>query len=107
MKKKTKRSFRPKAQPQRSCVACREVKDKRGLVRVVRTSQGAVEIDGNGKKSGRGAYLCQKWSCWEKGLRKNRLAHALKTQIAPEDVTLLWEYAEGLKAPTSIASAQG
>lgn len=73
--------------PQRTCIACREVRPKWELARIVRTAQGTVEIDPRGKKSGRGAYLCKKQSCWEVALekdRKNRLAHALKTALSPE-----------------------
>ncbi len=44
--------------PQRMCVGCREMKNKRDLIRVVRTPEGNIEIDPTGKKSGRGAYLC-------------------------------------------------
>ena len=97
MKKKRKQSSRAKSQPQRSCVACREVKAKRELVRVVRTPEGAVITDETGKKSGRGAYLCRNWGCWEDGLKKNRLGHTLRVQIEPKYVTQLWEYAKGLK----------
>jgi predicted RNA-binding protein YlxR (DUF448 family) len=69
--------------PQRTCVGCREVQPKRGLIRIVRSPQG-VEIDPTGKVEGRGAYLHDKRSCWEKGL-KGALAHALKTQLSGED----------------------
>jgi len=65
--------------PQRTCVGCREVLPKRTLIRIVRTVEG-VEIDPTGKKAGRGAYLHNQRSCWEKGL-KGALAHALKTEL--------------------------
>jgi hypothetical protein len=60
-------------------VACRKVKVKRELVRVVRISDGSVEVDADGKKSGRGAYLCQTQECWEIGLKGGRLEHSLRT----------------------------
>lgn len=69
--------------PQRTCVGCREVLAKRALMRVVRTSEG-VELDPSGKKNGRGAYVHDKRSCWERAL-KGSLAHALKTELSEKD----------------------
>lgn len=73
------------------------MKPKREMVRIVRTPQGAVEVDHTGKQTGRGAYLCSSWACWELGLKKQRLGHSLGIQIAPEYVSKLKGYAEGLK----------
>jgi len=69
--------------PQRTCVGCREVLAKRQMLRVVRTAEG-VQVDPTGKLAGRGAYLHDKRSCWERGL-KGALAHALKTELSAED----------------------
>ncbi len=85
--------------PQRICIACRQVRPKWELARIVRTAQGTVEIDPRGKKSGRGAYLCKRQSCWELGLakdRKNRLAHTLKTTLSPEQRQELLLYGKTL-----------
>ena len=73
--------------PQRTCVACQEVKTKRELIRLVRVSDGSVQVDTSGKKAGRGAYLCRVLECWEKGLKGNRLEHILRTTITPDN----WE----------------
>jgi hypothetical protein len=54
--------------------------NKRSLIRLVRTSEG-VEIDPTGKKAGRGAYLHDKRSCWEKALKGDLLERALKTTL--------------------------
>lgn len=72
--------MRPKHVPQRTCVACREVLPKRGLIRLVRTPEGVV-IDPTGKKAGRGAYLHDKRSCWETALKGDLLERALKTEL--------------------------
>lgn len=88
--------LRTRRVPQRSCVACRTASAKREFVRLVRTQTGSVEIDPTGKKAGRGAYLCTRSSCWELALKKERLNAALKTRLAPEDVTRLRAYAAGL-----------
>ena len=70
--------------PQRTCVACRQVRPKRDLVRLVRNSSGGVEIDLSGRKSGRGAYLCRTPLCWEAGLNRGRLDHELETKLTAE-----------------------
>ena len=71
--------------PQRTCIACRKVKAKRELVRLVRTSDESVEIDIDGKKAGRGAYLCPAQDCWELGLKGGRLEHSLKTTLTQDN----------------------
>jgi predicted RNA-binding protein YlxR (DUF448 family) len=69
--------------PQRTCVGCRTVLAKRQLVRVVRSGDG-VRVDPTGKLAGRGAYLHDRRSCWEAGL-KGSLARALKTELTHAD----------------------
>lgn len=81
--------LRPKHKPQRTCIICREVKDKRDLIRVVRTPAGSLIVDPTGKANGRGAYLCRQASCWEKSLQKQRLAQALKITLTPEELAEL------------------
>ena len=94
---------RPKHIPQRMCVACRQGKPKRELVRVVRGSQGTVEIDPTGKKAGRGSYLCRSKACWELALKKKGLEHALQTTFSPEDRSRLLEFSAGLTNEPSPA----
>ena len=73
--------------PQRTCVGCREVQAKRNLIRIVRRPEG-IRLDPTGKLAGRGAYLHDQKSCWEKAL-KGALAGALKTTISEQDMTAL------------------
>lgn len=80
---------RQKHKPQRSCIACREIKDKRELIRVVRTPDGEVIIDPTGKAKGRGAYLCRNSTCWHKGLEPGRIARALKVNPPVEELAKL------------------
>ena len=54
-------------------------------------------MDSTGKKPGRGAYLCAQRACWEAALKKERLEHALRTRLTPEDRQRLEEFARGLK----------
>jgi len=78
--------------PQRTCVACRKVKTKQELIRLVRISNGNVEVDPSGKKAGRGAYLCQSPECWEVGLKRGQLEHNLRTALTQENRQQLIRY---------------
>ncbi|MGI8588459.1 MAG: RNase P modulator RnpM [Chloroflexia bacterium] len=98
-------ALRPKHLPQRTCVACRTVNSKRGMVRIVRTTAGTVEIDPTGKRSGRGAYLCSNRACWTAALQKKSLEYALKTAISLEDKATLEEYSRTL--PSADAESGG
>jgi predicted RNA-binding protein YlxR (DUF448 family) len=71
--------------PQRTCVACRSIKTKTELVRLVRTREGNIEIDVGGKKEGRGAYICPDRACWEKALQGQQLERTLKTNLTREN----------------------
>jgi len=92
---------RRKHVPLRTCIACRETKGKRELVRLV-NYQGEVQIDPRGKKSGRGAYLCPYRECWEVGLKGNRLEHALRTKLTLENRQMLVEYGKNLPSKREI-----
>lgn len=89
---------RPKHVPMRTCIACRQERGKRELVRVVRTPDGAVQIDPTGKQAGRGAYLCRAHPCWEQALQGSRLAIALKTTLTAEQLAALRAFAATLPA---------
>ena len=89
---------RPRRVPQRTCIACRSTEAKRGLVRVVRTTEGRIELDPPGKKNGRGAYVHEARACWDEALKKDRLARALKVTGTPHDIQQLRDHAESLPA---------
>jgi predicted RNA-binding protein YlxR (DUF448 family) len=78
---------------------------KRKLIRLVRTAQG-VQVDLTGKLAGRGAYLHDRRSCWELGI-KGALARALKTELAPENLERLQTYMETLPEETAETSVDG
>jgi len=90
----TKPVKRVKHVPQRTCVGCRTVLPKRSLIRIVRTTEGA-QVDPGGKQPGRGAYLHDRRSCWERGLR-GALAHALKVELSLADRERLEAFANSL-----------
>lgn len=100
-----KQPRRRKHVPQRTCIACRTVRGKRELVRIVRTPEGAILVDETGKRNGRGAYLCRQRACWETALAQRRLEQALKVALTVENETLLRKYATGL--PQSITEPDG
>ncbi len=58
--------------PLRQCVACRQLKPKKQMLRIVKNSEGKVFLDFSGKAAGRGAYICDDPECIKK-LRKARL----------------------------------
>ncbi|MFC1941105.1 RNase P modulator RnpM [Chloroflexota bacterium] len=82
--------------PQRTCVACREIKDKRELVRLVRISDESVEVDIGGKKVGRGAYLCLIQGCWEMGLKGGQLERSLRTKLTQDNRERLIRFGKDL-----------
>lgn len=71
--------------PQRQCMGCRERKNKRDMIRVVRAPSGTVSLDFSGKAQGRGAYICPDPECLKKALRSKALDRALEVTI-PEEV---------------------
>ena len=94
----SRKKGRRKHIPQRTCVGFREVLPKRSLIRIVRTSEG-IQIDHTGKMAGRGAYLHDRRSCWERGL-KGALARALRTTLTEEDRERLTEFMATLPEDT-------
>ncbi len=80
--------------PLRSCIVCRAQKAKSELVRIVRSSDGAIALDVTGKADGRGAYVCRCAACAEGLVKKRALNRAFKAQIAQETYA---EIAEELK----------
>lgn len=65
----------------RQCVGCREMKAKRELIRIIRTSEDGILVDATGKKNGRGAYICPNRECLEKAMKNKGLERSLKTAI--------------------------
>ncbi|MGQ9474063.1 MAG: RNase P modulator RnpM [Candidatus Caldatribacteriaceae bacterium] len=91
--------MRVKKIPIRMCLGCRERKEKKELIRIVKTPQGNIEIDLTGKKSGRGAYVCPQLKCVEL-LRRKDLSLAFRLEIEENEFTVLREMLfEHLKSP--------
>ncbi len=83
--------------PQRQCMGCRERKEKRQMIRVVRTPEGNVTLDFGGKMNGRGAYICPNPECLKKALRSKALDRSLEVTIPEEVYARLEKEMEGAK----------
>ena len=84
----------PKKIPMRRCTGCGEMKEKKCLIRVVRTPEGTVVLDRTGKTNGRGAYLCDDPACLRKAQKKRSLQRSLEMAIPDEifdEIERRWE----------------
>lgn len=68
----------------RQCVGCGEMKDKKEMMRVLRTAEGPIVLDMTGRKNGRGAYLCVSRECLAKARKNKGLERSFKTSIPKE-----------------------
>ncbi len=78
--------------PLRRCAGCGEQKEKRALIRVVRTPEGQVTVDVTGKVNGRGVYLCPDSACVAKAKKAKRIERGLDVPV-PEEIWLRLEEA--------------
>lgn len=81
--------MKPKKIPMRMCVGCREMKEKKLLIRVVRSPEGEVSLDPGGKKSGRGAYVCRNAECLKRAIKQKQLERQLDVTLPAETVEAL------------------
>ena len=80
----------PKKIPMRQCVGCREMKEKKSLIRVVKPPEGPVSLDFKGKLPGRGAYVCPNPECLKRARKSRALERAFSSLIMDE----VWEELE-------------
>ena len=81
--------MKPRKIPMRMCVGCREMKEKKELIRVVRSPEGEVSLDPVGKKPGRGAYVCRSAECLKRAIRQKQLERQLDVTLPPETAEAL------------------
>ena len=74
----------PKKIPMRMCVACRQMKPKSELVRIVKTPEGEIIPFAGNKVNGRGAYVCGDVACINKAAKSGALSRALGENVAQE-----------------------
>ena len=77
--------------PMRQCTGCREMKSKRDMIRVIKTSENEICIDATGRKNGRGAYICPSMECLKRAMKSRGLERSLKTSIPDTDYQQLEE----------------
>ena len=70
--------------PLRKCTGCQEMKDKRELIRIVRSEDGTFSLDRTGKKAGRGAYICPNGDCLGKAQKSKGLERSFKAAVPKE-----------------------
>lgn len=70
--------------PMRMCVGCKELKNKKDLLRIVALPSGVIELDRTGKKSGRGVYVCDDIECFNKAFESHGLERSLKRPVSRE-----------------------
>ena len=78
-----------KKSPQRQCVGCGEMKDKREMLRILKTADGEITLDATGKKNGRGAYVCKNPQCLQMAVKNHGLERSFKMSIPKETAVLL------------------
>lgn len=84
--------------PLRMCVGCREMKEKREMIRVVRGPDGSVSLDPVGKKPGRGAYVCRDAACLKRAIKQKQLERQLEITLTEEVSAALTEAMERCSA---------
>ena len=70
--------------PLRQCVGCMEMKEKKSMMRVLKTPEGDIVLDTTGKKNGRGAYLCNSMECLKKAQKNKGLERSFKMSLSNE-----------------------
>lgn len=70
--------------PMRQCVGCGEMKGKKEMMRVLKTTEGPIVLDVTGKKNGRGAYLCKQAECLKLARKNKGLERSFKMSIPDE-----------------------
>ena len=73
-----------KKSPQRQCIGCGEMKNKKDMIRILKTAEGDFILDATGKKNGRGAYLCFDKNCLEKAIKSRGLDRSFKMPVSGE-----------------------
>ncbi|MGN0278775.1 MAG: RNase P modulator RnpM [Lachnospiraceae bacterium] len=68
----------------RQCVGCGEMKNKKDMMRVLKSAEGPIVLDMTGKKNGRGAYLCMNKECLVKARKNRGLERSFKMSIPDE-----------------------
>ncbi len=87
----------------RKCTGCGEMKNKKEMIRVIKTPQEEIMLDTTGKKNGRGAYICNSIDCLNKAIRQKGLERSLKIEI-PKNIydSLLMQFTNTQNDPLKM-----
>ena len=83
--------------PVRMCVGCQEMKNKKEMIRVIKTPEGTFMLDATGKKNGRGAYVCPSDECLQLARKNKGLERSFKQAIPAEVYESLEKEMEALE----------
>lgn len=83
--------------PLRKCTGCQEMKSKKEMMRILRTSEGEIVLDTTGRKNGRGAYVCCSMECFEKAVKNKGLERSLKVKVPEETYASLKKEIESIE----------
>ena len=92
--------------PMRKCVGCGEMKNKKEMLRVLKTPENVVVLDDTGRKNGRGAYLCFQKECLEKAEKNKGIERSLKMPISPDVYESLKKEFDKLESKYTIVSSR-
>ena len=84
--------------PMRQCTGCQEMKNKKEMIRVLKTAEGEITLDATGKKNGRGAYICPSRECFQKAVKNKGIERSLKMAIPKEVYEALEKEIEPIEA---------
>lgn len=80
----TKNTPRTRKIPMRQCTGCGVRKEKKELIRIIKTPEDLIEVDFTGKKNGRGAYICNSVECLRIAEKRKSLERSLRVTIPAE-----------------------
>lgn len=83
--------------PLRRCTGCQEMKSKKEMMRILRTTEGEIILDTTGRKNGRGAYVCCSMECFEKAVKNRGLERSLKEKVPEETYESLKKEIESIE----------
>ena len=75
---------RNKKSPMRKCVGCQEMKNKKEMIRIIRTAENEFMLDATGKRNGRGAYICPRKECFDRAVKSRGLERSFKQAVPAE-----------------------
>ena len=87
---------RNKKSPMRKCVGCQEMKNKKEMIRIIRTAENEFMLDATGKRNGRGAYICPSMDCFHLAIKQKGLERSFQMSIPPEFYTVFQKEMEDI-----------